>query len=54
MASLAPAYSSDARRQGLVLDGLEKSFHSLCLALKISDEFAAFRDEQERILEGGR
>ncbi|MEW6745720.1 MAG: hypothetical protein AB1486_23470 [Planctomycetota bacterium] len=54
MASLAQSYERGSRAQEVLLDSLEKSFHTLCLALSIAEDFEQFRLEQERILEGGR
>ena len=52
MASLAQSYG-DMRQREIVLESLENSFQTLCLALGISEEFEDFRDEQERIYDDG-
>jgi hypothetical protein len=54
MASLAQSSMEDTRHKEILLDSLEKSFQSFCLALGIEKEFEQFRNEQERILEGAR
>ncbi|MFH1999871.1 MAG: hypothetical protein ABIK28_09330 [Planctomycetota bacterium] len=47
--SLAQTYPVDSREKELMLDSLEKSFHSFCMALNAAEAYTAFQNEQQRI-----
>jgi len=47
--SLAQTYPTDSRNKELMLDSLEKSFHSFCMALNAAEPYVAFQKEQQRI-----
>lgn len=47
--SLAQTHPSDSREKELMLDSLEKSFHSFCMALDADEAYVAFQKEQQKI-----
>lgn len=49
MSSFAQAYPAETRQKEAMLDSLEKSFHTFCLAVKIEKDFETFQEEQMKI-----
>lgn len=49
MSSFAQAYPVDTRKKERMLDSLEKSFQTLCMAVGVEEEFGKFQKDQQRI-----